>query len=211
MRSIYIVFLLCSISLKVSALDQTSVIDTSQSKAEHKFQNELSVRTDLLQLLNSAIQKNNFGIEMSAEWRPHSSHSIQMDFNIQQLTESNYSSKDKFAALEFHFFPCPKSDPGPFIGTYVKYEMKRTLVDRLQTDSIFLHYGTNNFEAGLCIGYEGSLKGHWILNPCFYIGYTEYYNRKLYANLNAWPMWDVPGVNVQVVLGIGYRFSKKVN
>ena len=184
-------------------LSATSFKSYSQANSHHK---SFYVSVDALSVLNSVIQSELKTFSISGEICIDHTYGLMINASIDNEHLHNYNRRGMEFNPEFRLYLGDEECSAFHIGAYASFGAAKVIRDERFSSNTYLKYEESIFGGGVSAGYKVLLRDRWTIDPAFYFGFSNRYKLLIDEAINAWPQSKESGLEVSVILGVGYRF-----
>lgn len=193
--------------LAAAFLIPTTVI--SQIRHSRHFQAQgFSVKTDVLSLFGSILNKELNNYYISGEMYFNYEYSINLDLASESEVRLGLKRKLKRYGSHFrwYFIQDNCNCSAFFIGSYFNLVKEHQSVDRKFLHNNSFSYNRNYFEGGLYGGLQALVARHFVIDPAIQIGMEFPHDIHYTESMSYLPNNRSVGFMVSITLGVGYRF-----
>ena len=167
----------------------TQTVDSTTTFSFDLDSTSFVVRTDVLDLLSTLIEENNFKLTFGLEFILSKKYSIRLQARTEFASERFLSTTEFRSGPEIIKYFSENKDGSFYFGVFLEYLMYKHLKYERNLTSIKVD---NFFSPGITSGYCYSAAKHLIVEPTLRIGYGDIFD-------------DTP-MNVRIGLFVGYSF-----
>ncbi|HKR04747.1 MAG TPA: DUF3575 domain-containing protein [Bacteroidia bacterium] len=181
----------------------------SKNRHSSRFRIEgIAVKTDVLSLLNTAINKGSKSYSLSGEIYFNNEYSFTIDLGAETETRPGWKRTGRRYGSQFRWYfkqdDCHCS--AFFAAGYFSFVNNRQSVDHNLPHNNANSYNKSSSEAGLSGGFQAILGMHFVIDPAVQIG-MEFPRDIHNTESMKYPADDKDNLLlVRISLGIGYRF-----
>jgi uncharacterized protein DUF3575 len=180
----------------------------SKSRYSHFRVEGFAVKTDVLSLFTSAINKGTKNFFLSGEMYFNNEFSFNVDLGAETETQSEWKRTGKRIGSHFRWYfkqdDCNCS--AFFAGGYLSFVNTRETIDHNLSHIIAGSYQKSSFEGGISGGFQTILAMHFVIDPAVQIGMEFPHGIYNTESMNYPADGKDPVLLVRISLGIGYRF-----
>jgi hypothetical protein len=178
------------------------------SQRSHVRPEGFSLKTDVLALFNSAVEKGTRAYQVSGEFYFNEAYSLNLEFGEKGESIRGLSRKEKMvgSSWRWYFKQDDCSCSSFFTGCYFNAVHLEQFVDQQYLHNTAVSYNRTSLEAGLCGGYQALFSEHFVIDPSVRIGMEFYHHISSTDEISYYSDTQDVGILLQVLLGVGYRF-----
>lgn len=163
------------------------------------------LRTDILTLMNTVLEKNKVDLGLSAEFCFNTCHSILLNLNFENTGKNNYRNQMLEPGAEIRWYLEMNEQAFFHLGIYSFLEFSNTKINKTAYTPQYLNYNQYFAKCGVSGGIRALLAKKIEMDIATYIGYAMPYAMTVKEYKNLYPQEKSAQLDLRILLCLGYR------
>ncbi len=190
------------------------VIKSGTANAKNNFQkhsgiisqNGYILKTDLIPLFNTILEKNEIQFNLGLEACFNKCYSLQTNFNYDKYKTKNVNSRSLEPGLEIRWYTETSDITFFHLGLYSFYKFREYENIRELPDKKLIHYKENFLENGIAGGFRIICIGKLEMDIATYIGYVDRTYYHLIQSEKFTPTESPAEISSRITLSAAFHF-----
>ncbi len=163
------------------------------------------LRTDILPILNTVLEKKTFQLGLSSEFCFNTCYTMLINVNMENSGDGEYRLKVMEPGTEIRGYLEMNEQAFLHLGLYSFLEFSKIKIDRWIYEREYLDYNRYYFKSGVSGGFRVLLSQKAELDIASYLGYAKRYAMSLKRHENLYPTEKTDQIDLRILLSLGYR------